>query len=105
MQQPTTLLVGLDVHKDSIAVAYARDGRTDPPTFVGQIGTRQVDIDKMVRRLRSKAPQLVFAYEAGPCGYVLHRYLSSQGLECRVVGFTGPASARTLDSTESTRMD
>jgi transposase len=28
---------------------------------------------------------LVFAYEAGPCGYVLHRYLTQKGLECRVV--------------------
>jgi transposase len=27
----------------------------------------------------------VFAYEAGPCGYVLHRDLTGQGLDCRVV--------------------
>jgi transposase len=27
----------------------------------------------------------VFAYEAGPCGYVLHRYLTGQGLDCKVV--------------------
>ena len=85
MHQPTTLFVGLDVHKDSIAVAYAQDGRTDPPTFVGSIGTRQADVDKCIRRLRTKASQLVLAYEAGPCGYVLHRYLTGKGLECRVV--------------------
>jgi transposase len=28
---------------------------------------------------------LLFAYEAGPCGYVLHRYLTTQGLQCRIV--------------------
>lgn len=85
MEQPTLLFVGLDVHKDSIAVAHADAERTDPPHFVGSIGTRQADIDKMIRRLHTKAPNLVFAYEAGPCGYVLHRYLTSKGLHCRVV--------------------
>jgi hypothetical protein len=56
MDKPTTLLVGL--HKDSIAVAHAETHRTDPPQFVGAIGTRQADIDKLIRRLRSKAAQV-----------------------------------------------
>ena len=85
MQEPTTLYVGLDVHKDSISVAHAESHRQDPPHFVGAIGTRQTDIDKLVRRLQSKGSRLEFAYEAGPCGYVLHRYLTGKGLECRVV--------------------
>jgi transposase len=81
----TTLFVGLDVHKDSIAVATCGSARCDEPIFVGPIGTRQCDIDKMIRRLHSKASRLVFAYEAGPCGYVLYRYLTSKALECLVV--------------------
>jgi len=85
MNEPTPLFVGLDVHKDSISVAHALGGQSEPPHFVGVIGTRQCDIDKLLRRLRSKAHGLVFAYEAGPCGYVLHRYLSAKGLDCRVV--------------------
>jgi transposase len=85
MQEPTTLFVGLDVHKDSISVAHAEGHRTDPPHFVGAIGTRQGDIDKLVRRLQSKSAQLAFAYEAGPCGYVLYRYLTGKGLDCQVV--------------------
>ena len=85
MEQPTLLFVGLDVHKDSIAVSHADGDRADPPHFVGSIGTRQADIDKMIRRLHAKAPNLVFAYEAGPCGYVLHRYLTGKGLDCRVI--------------------
>jgi len=85
MQNTTTLFVGLDVHKDSIAVAYAPEDRSADATFLGPIGTRQADIDKLVRRLQSKAPRLVFAYEAGPCGYVLHRYLTRKGLDCLVV--------------------
>jgi transposase len=85
MSEPTTLFVGLDVHKDSIAVAHAEARCADPPHYVGSIGTRQADVDKLVRRLHAKAPKLVFAYEAGPCGYVLHRYLTGQGLDCWVV--------------------
>jgi transposase len=38
-----------------------------------------------VRRLKTRSSQLVFAYEAGPSGYALHRHLSGKGLDCRVV--------------------
>ncbi len=85
MDKTTPLYVGLDVHKDSIAVAHAAGGTAEAPTFVGTIGTRQADIDKLIRRLQSKGCRLVFAYEAGPCGYGLHRLLTSRQLECRVV--------------------
>ena len=88
MSQSTTLYVGLDVHKESISVAYAPEDRGAEVVFVGPIGARQGDIDKMVRRLRSKAANLVFAYEAGPCGYGLYRYLTKKGLTCLVVAPT-----------------
>jgi len=85
MVDSRTLFIGLDVHKDSIAVAYAEASSSAPAQFVGTIGTRRADIDKMVRRLQSKAARLVFAYEAGPCGYVLYRHLTSKGHTCKVV--------------------
>ena len=87
MAEPTPLFVGLDVHKDSIAVAHAQGLSADPPVFVGEIGTRQADLDKLIRRLQAKTPALVFAYEAGPCGYRLHRDLTGQGLS---VGLSRP---------------
>jgi transposase len=85
MRNGSTLYVGLDVHKDSIAVAYASDDGATAPVHVGAIGTRQCDIDALVRKLQNKSPQLVFIYEAGPCGYWLYRYLTRQGLACFVV--------------------
>ena len=53
--------------------------------FIGAIGARQADLDKLIRRLKAKTPTLVFAYEAGPCGYTLHRDLTGQGFICHVV--------------------
>jgi transposase len=75
----------MDVHKDSISVAYAAGDDSKPPQFLGPIGPRQVDLDKLIRRLRSKASNLRFAYEAGPCGYGLHRTLTKKGFDCWVV--------------------
>ena len=81
-----TLYVGLDVHKDSIAVAYAPEARDADVVALGTIGTRQCDIDKVIRQLQSKGlAQLVFVYEAGPCGYWLYRYLTRKGFACHVV--------------------
>ncbi len=85
MAKSTPLYVGLDVRKESIAVAPATGGRADPPVFVGAIGTRQADIDKLIRRLQGKTPELRFVYEAGPSGYGLYRYLTGKGWACDVV--------------------
>jgi transposase len=74
-----TLYIGLDVHKESIAVAYALDERGADVVSLGAIGTRQCDIDKLIRKLESKGATPVFVYEAGPCGYWLYRYLTRQG--------------------------
>src|ERR671922_1070484 len=85
MNQSSTLYVGMDVHKDSIAVAYVAEDHPPDVIFLGTIGTRQCDIDQLIRRLQSKSSHLVFVYEAGPCGYWLYRYLTKQGHLCYVV--------------------
>ena len=54
-------------------------------TYLGAIGTRQCDIDQLVRNMPSKATHLIFVYDAGPCGYWLYRYLTKQGYDCWVV--------------------
>jgi transposase len=75
----------MDVHKESIAVAYVAQAHDAEVTFLGAIGTRQVDIAQLVRTRQSKAPHLVFVYEAGPCGSWLDRDLTQQGHRCPVV--------------------
>ena len=85
MAQSSTLYIGLDVHKESIAIAYAAKDYGADVVSLGSIGTRQCDSDKLVRPLQSKAKRLVFVYEAGPCGYWLYRYLPKKGYDCWVV--------------------
>ena len=85
MQQSSTLYVGLDVHKDSIAVASVAQDHGAEVVSLGTIGTRQCDIDQLIRRLQSKSPHLVFVSEAGPCGYWLYRSLTKKGQVCWVV--------------------
>src|SRR6266511_4814936 len=85
MAHGSTLFVGLDVHKETIAVAYVSEDREAEVVSLGTIGTRQCDIDKLVRKLQSKGKRLHLVYEAGPCGYWLYRYLTKKNLKCWVV--------------------
>ena len=85
MSQSSTLFIGMDVHKDTIAVAYVAQEHGAEVTYLGTLGTRQCDIDQLTRKMQSKAKHLVFVYEAGPCGYWLYRYLTKKGYDCWVV--------------------
>jgi transposase len=85
MSQSSTLCIGMDVHKDAIAVASVAQDHGAEVTYVGTFGTRQCDSDHLIRTMPSKAQPLIFVYEAGPCGDWLYRYLSKQGDDCWVV--------------------
>ena len=79
MSQSRTRCIGMDVHKDSIAVAYVAQDHGAEVTYLGTIGTRQGDIDQLIRKRPSKATHLLFVYEAGPCGSWLYRDLTQTG--------------------------
>jgi transposase len=85
MHQSSTLYIGLDVHKESIAVAYVAQDPHAAVVSLGNSGTRQGDIDQLIRQLQSKSQPLIFVYEAGPCGYWLYRSLTQKGHGCWVV--------------------
>jgi transposase len=76
---------GLEVHKASIAVADVSDERGAEVVFLGTIGTRQCDLDPLVRKLPSTAPPLLLVSEAGPRGSWLYRALTKTPLVCWVV--------------------
>ena len=73
--------VGLDVHKNSIAIAVA-DGQG--ARLVGVIANDLGQLRKTLRKLASPAALRV-CYEAGPCGYVVCRYLRRLKINCVVV--------------------
>jgi len=76
--------VGLDVHKETIAVAVAR---VDPPAQIEELGTipnRPESIRRLMEKLTSRYPLRV-CYEAGPCGYALYRQLQTLKVDCIVV--------------------
>ena len=76
--------IGLDVHKDSIAVAIAPQNSTEVRRY-GIIGGTLQAVDNLLKRLAKPNLELRFVYEAGPCGFVLCRHLRSKGIHCDLV--------------------
>ena len=77
--------VGLDVHKATVAVAVAEGGRGGEVRQLGVFENRPEVLSKLAARLSNKNCRISFCYEAGPCGYGLHRLLTSYGHDCVVV--------------------
>jgi transposase len=76
--------VGLDVHKNSIAVAFADGGCDSEVRSYGTIDSDLASLDKVARKLVSGGSEPRFVYEAGPCGYEIYRHLKRQNFECIV---------------------
>jgi transposase len=81
----STSYIGLDVHKSTISVAMAEDGRDGDIRYYGVVENRADILVKLVKRLGRRGQRLQFCYEAGPCGYGLHQLLSGLGQDCTVV--------------------
>ena len=84
MPPSRTLYGGMDVHEDSIAVAYGAQDHGAEVVSLGTIGTRQCDIDTRLRLLQSKSPPLVLVWQAAPCGAWRSRSLTTKGQRCWV---------------------
>src|SRR5579875_3678304 len=84
MEQPTRF-IGLDVHKETITVAVTAAGETGKATVYGRIPNATAAIETLVKKLRDcGSGELKFCYEAGPCGYGVHRTLTRVGEDCLV---------------------
>lgn len=77
--------IGMDVHKNSIDIAIAQEGRKGQIRHYGKIDGTLTALDKVVRKMVSTGNELHFVYEAGPCGYQIYRHLTAEGFDCAVV--------------------
>ena len=80
----TVKFIGMDVHKKTITIAIAEEGRQKQPRVYGTITNDLDALDKFCRKMVSTANQLHFVYEAGPCGYGIYRHLTEKGIDCMV---------------------
>ena len=76
--------IGMDVHKNSITIAIADQGRRGSARAYGAINNDLGALNKFCRKMVSTASQLQFVYEAGPCGYGIYRHLTDKGFDCMV---------------------
>jgi transposase len=65
-------------------VAFAEGGPGGEVRYYGRLGGDLAALDKVVRKLTAQGAKLLFAYEAGPCGYQVYRHLRAQGHDCLV---------------------
>ena len=84
-----TYYIGLDVHKESIAIAWTENGSRKTPTYRGECGGSNLAAErtlrKVAKKLGVKLQDLKVCYEAGPSGFVLARRLLQLGVECVVM--------------------
>src|SRR5271166_1013596 len=77
--------IGLDVHKDTIAVALAETGLRGEVREHGKIPNTPAALKALSAKLARTGRHLRFCYEAGPCGYGIQRHLAGMGHDCAVV--------------------
>jgi len=71
--------------KSGFRSQWAESGRSGTVEYLGEIANEPSAISKLCDRLGRPGKRLSFCYEAGPCGYGVHRQLAGLGHRCEVV--------------------
>ena len=81
-----TYYIGLDVHKETVAIAHTNSLSRSEAIYHGTCGGSNQSVDRALRKLAKqltvKLQDLKVCYEAGPTGFVLARRLNQLGVEC-----------------------
>jgi len=78
--------IGLDVHKESVAIAYIPAHSRAEASYLTTCGGSNLAVERALRKLAKSLGQtlqdLKVCYEAGPTGFVLGRRLIALGIDC-----------------------
>ena len=77
--------IGLDMHKDTIAVALAEAGLRGEVREHAKIRNAAAALKALAMKLALAGRERRFCYEAGPCGNGIQRQLAGMGHDCAVV--------------------
>jgi len=97
------VVVGFDVHKDSIA-ACVYSPATGETLLEQTLRNEPAAVRKLIGRIRDRFGEPRCCYEASSCGFVLFRLLRELGVECEVIA---PSSIprRSGDHVKNDRID
>jgi transposase len=79
----SSTIVGLDLHKKAITAAVLPSNMTRPREVL-TIENERNAIARFVKRVTAQHPA-TFVYEAGPCGYEVHRQITALGYPAIVI--------------------
>lgn len=85
LQNSPSIYVGLDVYKESLAIAIASPERGGEIRFYGNIPNQQQSINYLFLKIKKQYSSIMACYEAGPCGYNIRHQLTAMDIECIVV--------------------
>lgn len=79
----SVVYVGMDVHKESVAIAVLRDSHREAE-IVRTIRNERRHIARFFQRLKEKESVILSCYEAGPTGFAIYRQLEEMEITCYV---------------------
>lgn len=78
---------GMDVHQATITIAICLPN--DPnPKHTDTINNRKGSIEKFFKKQLQSYPRILTAYEAGGCGFEIHRTLEAMGIDNQIIAPT-----------------
>lgn len=95
--------IGLDVHKETIAVSIA-EANGGEVRYYGEIKNTPEAIRKLCDKIKPSNGGLFFCYESGPCGFRIHRQLIDLGWDC-LVAATSMIPRKAGDRVKTDRRD
>ena len=77
--------IGLDVHKETLAVAIAAPERLGEVRYYGTINNEAKAVRRLFQKVQGLYGNILSCYEAGPCGFGLYHQLTAMNIKCQVI--------------------